>query len=478
MDVITIFSALYKWGKIAAGGGAILFIILLIGNQVYKKILPGRKTLGKVQLAALFFLICWFLLVISLTILSRGAGFTGSTNITFFSGYMNAWNQWSTSEFQLIIFNMLMFFPLGFLLPLLWKRAEKLKLIIIASLVFTSSIELIQLISGHGIFELDDLFNNFIGSLMGYFFIMAILGCIRQKKIDATSILRAFIIPGFVSIIVGIIFINYELQPYGNMPILPSEKINIEDVEIQTELDFSKESSRAAIYQNILSADKKHMEQLVQQISELEDITFSNKARREGENSTMTGENPNGIEFSFTYFTRSGTWWISNTEPGESVPLTENQINEYSQKYESWLSKNSLLPKAAEFSIQNNDTLRWDCTESEDLMDGRKGFCSGGIMLQLDDQENLLSLHYFMNWNKFITTEEIISPSEAYEKVLDGEFYQFSPFQQGDLLVIEEWEIAYTYDTKGFYQPVYEFRGYINDSENVWVCNIPARKGS
>ena len=115
MDIITISSALFKWGTIAAGGGAILFIILLIGNLIYKRVYPGGKTLRKGQWVALFFLACWFLLVLSLTILSRGASYTGSTNITFFSGYINAWNQWSTSEFQLIIFNMLMFAPLGFL---------------------------------------------------------------------------------------------------------------------------------------------------------------------------------------------------------------------------------------------------------------------------------------------------------------------------------------------------------------------------
>lgn len=30
---------------------------------------------------------------------------------------------------------------------------------------------------------------------------------------------------------------------------------------------------------------------------------------------------------------------------------------------------------------------------------------------------------------------------------------------------------TYIYDTKGFYQPVYEFSGYINNRENLWcVC--------
>ena len=28
--------------------------------------------------------------------------------------------------------------------------------------------------------------------------------------------------------------------------------------------------------------------------------------------------------------------------------------------------------------------------------------------------------------------------------------------------------------SKGFYQPVYEFNGYINQSDNLWSCRIPA----
>ncbi len=94
----------------------------------------GKKTLTKVQIISAVLLCCWLILVVGLTLLSRGSNFTGSLNIDFFSSYMSAWNNWSVSELQLIIFNMLMFAPLGFLLPLLWKRAEKLWVILTVSL--------------------------------------------------------------------------------------------------------------------------------------------------------------------------------------------------------------------------------------------------------------------------------------------------------------------------------------------------------
>jgi glycopeptide antibiotics resistance protein len=121
--------------------------------------------MSKTQGIVLFFLCSWLLLVLALTTLSRGANFTGSFNIDFFSAYVNAWNKWSISELQLIIFNMLMFTPLGFLLPLFWMKAEKFKVTLFVSIGLTVCIEIVQLLTGTGIFELDDLFHNCIGSL-------------------------------------------------------------------------------------------------------------------------------------------------------------------------------------------------------------------------------------------------------------------------------------------------------------------------
>jgi hypothetical protein len=114
MDIITIFQALLRWGVFALVGGLLLAITIFSGYMIYKKAFHGQRSLSKTQGLILFLLSCWLLLVLGLTTLSRGANFTGSFNIDFFSSYINAWNKWSISELQLIIFNMLMFTPLGF----------------------------------------------------------------------------------------------------------------------------------------------------------------------------------------------------------------------------------------------------------------------------------------------------------------------------------------------------------------------------
>ena len=94
--------------------------------------------------------------------------------------------------------------------------------------------------------------------------------------------------------------------------------------------------------------------------------------------------------------------------------------------------------------------------------------------MQFDNQLQLAVFFYGMIQNRYAATEEIISPKEAYQEIRKGNFEQFAPFQPDDVLHVESYEITYTYDTKGYYQPVYQFNGYINEKDNSWTCQIPA----
>jgi len=227
MDMITILQALLRWGIPALAGGLAVFALLAATYLLYKKVFHGKKIITKLKATSSVLLCCWLVLVLGLTSLSRGANYTGEINIDFFSGYISAWNNWSIGELQLIIFNMLMFAPLGFLLPLLWRKAEKFWVTVAVSLGLTAFIEVTQLLTGTGIFELDDLFHNLIGSLFGYFCIMAVLTLIREKTIQFAPIAKVLMIPCMISLILGGVFYAYDRQPYGNMDILPAVKLEI-----------------------------------------------------------------------------------------------------------------------------------------------------------------------------------------------------------------------------------------------------------
>lgn len=473
MDMITIFQAMLRWGIPALAGGVAVFLLLASVYLIYKKVFHGKKTVTKAQAVSAVLLCCWLILVLGLTSLSRGANYTGELNIDFFRGYINAWNKWSVRELQLIIFNMLMFAPLGFLLPLLWKKAEKIWITFAVSLGLTALIEVTQLLTGTGIFELDDLFHNSIGSLFGYFCIMAILMPIREKTIRFAPVVKVLLIPCVVSLVLGAVFFAYDRQPYGNMSILPAVKQDMSEVQVTTELKLSDKKATASVYKNKYTEDKTYIQNIQSGFAELEKLTFSDMTRREAENYVYTGTDADGNEFQMNFFFRSGQWSYTIFEEN-AARLTEEAVQQYRNRYETWMKENELLPDNAVFSVQNKDTLRWNVAPKQNVSAGEEAFRNGSVMMQFDENGTVIDLSYQISWNEYVTTEDIISPKEAYAQAESGNFEQYVPFQQGDTLCIEECELAYVYDTKGFYQPVYQFGGYINNAENLWVCQIPA----
>ncbi|WP_395150430.1 VanZ family protein [uncultured Allofournierella sp.] len=473
MDLVTIFNQLLRWGGFALIGGSAFLLLAAAGYFIYKKVLHGKKVLTKPQAVSVVLLGCWMFLVVGLTSLSRGANFTGSLNLDFLSGYINAWNNWSISELQLILFNMLMFAPLGFLLPLLWKKAEKFWVTLAISLTLTACLESVQFLTGTGIFELDDLFHNLLGSLFGYFCIMAILTTIREKALRFAPMARVLLIPGVIGLGLGAVFCVYNHQPYGNMDILPAVKQDLSAVEIVTQCQLGEHNARAAVYRNKYAEDKNYIQTVKTGLAQLEHLTFSKVTRRQDENLGYTGTNSNGTEFQILFFFRTGEWHYT-TFAQTAAQLKEEEARRLGNRYETWMKEQNLLPENAEFSVQNGNTLRWDVIPNGDVLAGTEAFQQGSVMIQFDETGALSDFSYFVNWNEYVATEEIISERQAYEQVQAGDFEQYIPFQPGDTLYIKQCQLAYLYDTKGFYQPVYEFNGYINSSENSWVAQIPA----
>ncbi len=67
-----------------------------------------------------------------------------------------------------ILGNILAFAPFGFLLPFIHKRYRGFFKIIFLSLLFSLTVESLQLYLKVGIFDVDDLFLNTLGGLLGY----------------------------------------------------------------------------------------------------------------------------------------------------------------------------------------------------------------------------------------------------------------------------------------------------------------------
>ena len=82
---------------------------------------------------------------------------------------------WNVEKGQ-IIANILAFVPLGFLAGCLWKWKG-----IIAGIVLSMAIELLQLLSQRGLCEFDDILHNTLGTLIGVSRYMLVETAVKKK---------------------------------------------------------------------------------------------------------------------------------------------------------------------------------------------------------------------------------------------------------------------------------------------------------
>ncbi|WP_273835845.1 VanZ family protein [Guptibacillus sedimenti] len=96
---------------------------------------------------------------------------------------------WESGSYWLIlkniIGNILLFMPLGFLMPLVSKKGKSFLIIGIIGFLTSTIIELLQYFVAHRIFDIDDILLNALGALVGYVayhFVLIIYQKIIKRK--------------------------------------------------------------------------------------------------------------------------------------------------------------------------------------------------------------------------------------------------------------------------------------------------------
>lgn len=467
MDLISIIFGLLPYIKYSV----LAIIILMIGYLVYWKFYREKFPINRSRFIFASLLICWFIVVFGITNLSRGANFTEHINLSLFSSYVSAWNKWSLTEFQLILFNMVMFVPLGVLLPLIYHKNKSFWRVLLISIAFTTFIELSQLVTGKGIFELDDLFHNTIGSLAGYFFVMVFISWREERKIKFNLMLKAISIPLVFIALFVVANIVYNAQEFGNLPFKPAQKQNMEQIQIQLETELSKASSTACVY---LNKDAKNFEKagfVAQSIAKQFNLKQQSGARIEGENRIFTLKDHEGNAYYLTYFMSDGSWTLA-FDIIEDAHL-QVDLEQQKQLLENWLKREGLLPEKAIYQQQDERTIRWDLAEPENLQSTCEDFTKGFVIVRFFNRQ-VPDILFTINDHEMMAKKQLISEEQAYEILANGEFSTYQSLQKGDTLTITDVRLSYTYDTKGYNQPVYVFTCIVNDADYPIEVLIPA----
>lgn len=475
MSVYDIFSMISRWAIPSILLVLAAFCISLVSYKfIYKKIFKGKKEVSLYQFVLFVILLGYLFLVFAMTGLSRADNFSNTIiNLNFLSSYLDVWYSWSLTPLLLLILNILMLAPLGFLLPLISKKFDSVKNILLVAFTFTIFIELFQLITHRGIFELDDLFHNTIGSIIGYSIVKVFLEFKDSKKVSKNTIIKALIIPGiYLVIFIGAITF-YNAKEFGNLNINPLEHTDVSNIKIYSDIDFSDKDDKASVFYNVNSNNRKRALDIIEILNDSFNVPSLKNTGMDGDNIQYIFDTTPDSMYTMTYFYKKGTWSLNNYSSGnmESVKLSDNDICEI----EGLLKMKNLLPDNITLKYDENNFLRWN-SNNINIKNSKKDFIDGTIMISNYASGDIQNLYYELTDNKYIRDIEIISPKDAFEEIKNGNFYSYNPYNFGDEIQITNFEISYMYDSKGYYQPVYKFTGSVNGEEDTFSAIIPASK--
>ncbi|WP_017414309.1 VanZ family protein [Clostridium tunisiense] len=448
-------------------GAFITISLFLIGYfLVYKKLMKGNKKLkaSKLGLWSVFFI--YIIIVLGATIGDRFPGFA-NVNLHLFSSYKDAYNSFSLREWRNIILNILMFAPIGFMLPLIFKKCEKWYITYLTGFVSALFIETLQLISKRGIFELDDIVNNTLGCIIGYGIVMICKVIFRRKSTSQKSKgLTAIIyqLPLLITVIsFSVIFINYSKQELGNLSSTNIYRVDMSTIDVSNKLSFDNKLEKAYVYEAQVGSKEDATSLANHILSKVN--TKIDSARINEYDDTIVFESENGSYGLWVDYKGLTTWFIGSSQTG-----TEGKENLTYKEVQALLSNFDIdLPEEADFK----DNGKGEYSISMDMVKYGEKYLNGVLTCTIDKngivtnfKNNIISCKPYKEY-------EILSLKEAYDNILAGEFKMFHVFGKNSKLEIIQASLTYKLDSKGFYQPVYDFKVNINgEVDNISIAAL------
>ncbi|WP_339294289.1 VanZ family protein [Paenibacillus sp. FSL W7-1279] len=431
-----------------------------------------RIHMKKLFLGALF--IGYVVFVLELTMLGRGHSHFLQMNLHPFSDYIEAWNKYSLRDLQNGIFNIIMFIPMGILLPFISRKFKAFKWLLLVVVGSTLFIETYQTLSGAGLFELADIMNNTLGGIFGYQLYRLAASIINNKRVKMKSLLGNLAIPLFMGLFFVGMHIVYSQQEFGNLAINSYTQWNMTDVEVTTSLQLSSAPVVAPVYKKITQRDS--VEALLQQKLGLSVL----KLKERGGDREVLMEDKSGTSYTF-YQSQEGNWSLTenNYIPDRASFADQEPLL---SKAKIMMADLGILPQEADVTALEDGEFQWTLTDKAGLTES---YWTGELLLGLKQDGSIYSINNGIQENRFIKEVDILSPAEVYERIKDGEFPQIKRnailkpdqlvIKKGDQLDITGIELTFIYDTKGFYQPVYRVHGVFN-GDSDWFTLIQARR--
>ncbi|MCR5610141.1 MAG: VanZ family protein [Lachnospiraceae bacterium] len=447
---------LINMGKSILFGAIVLVTLALImWTVVYKFIL--KKSFKKGKLGTIKELIPKCLLgivivvIVSATLISvRGrVGYVERFVLPFVS-YKLAWFEFNKVDWRNIVLNILMFVPFGFILPLAIKKLQEEWKVYLAGFSFSLFIELIQLVTGRGIFECDDLINNLLGTMIGYG-LYKIFKAVISKKFSKGILL--YQIPLLVAVLsLSVIFIAYNNKEYGNFVYDNTSKHKMPEIKTGDNVILSSEQSSVNVYKTKIATPNETREYA----EEL--LAIQNKKLDEDridlyndEAFYWSDDNPT-ILLDISYIGETVDYTNFDYDFGNKVKYMKNADEGTIREAAKKIGFN--IPKQADLDIKQNDYL----FTVKDYIEEDK-YYNGTVNCRITEDGIISSLHYMVIEGDLYKSENIISSEEAFELFKEGIFYypyvNSNGFLNEKTITVNDIRLSYMTDTKGYIRPIW-----------------------
>ncbi len=420
--------------------------------------------------AAILILCGWFVLTVYVTLL-RGENMSSYYNFQLFLAWQEAWNRFTLQVWLNVLLNIALFIPLG-VLPLVFRYAEKWYLMLATGFLTSLAIESIQLVTRRGMFDVDDLFTNTVGAMLGWGIVMAIRAIIRKGDGWKRRCLAFAAVPASVILSISSIFVVYALKPYGNFPDAPTRTAKIDRIDWRPAFTPSDTAETARVYK-------------VGRLSQAESDSFAADFAAK-----------QGIEFTETYYyddfimyvsrltgdfldlyQQNGTW--SYKIGRDRFPTFDCEPTEVDRDtLASLLAEYGVvIPPEATFEYEPRGSM-YNAIFDAALIQSGDDYYYGTVTCQLGVDGDTTLLQEISNSMVMMSPSEevsVCSQSDALERLYAGHSFYGTRLEYYDGYIIEvvSCELELMADTKGYYQPVWRIE--IMNGNEQFIDFVPAR---
>lgn len=446
---------------------AVLFCAAGIAAARYGCKKSGRP-FSWVRAVALLLLALWAAVTFYATIL-RSEPAVRTWNFSLFLAWREAYRNFTLQLWLNVLLNIALFVPLGILLPLLHRLFRRWYAAFAAGLSLSLAIELTQLFSARGMFDVDDLFTNTLGALVGRSLTMLVLTLRARER----AWKRYCAVPLALVLTLAAINIRYCAQPYGNLRDAALERADLSNVAWSLSCALSDKTQTALVYR-AETYSQTDAEVFAEGFAENLSIAFPDAYYYD--DTVIFANHSTGDFLNFTL--HDGTWEYSigdDTAPSFSCTAKEVSVESLRTVLEEC---GLFLPEGADFSQEESGSFLY-ASFTSDLSPMGDALLHGTITCTLHDTSGGCSLTRIENGTAALTPvqeEAILTPAQALAALQSGKSFEGMVLERlgAEKITVLSCTLDYLSDTKGFYQPVYRFT--LSVAQEIFTDYVPALK--